>query len=222
MVEKRSIIETLLSIREASQILGVSEVTLRQWTDEGKIKAFITPGGHRRYSRTELRKLLSSQTKMHGIKDLVSELEGSVDVHREISRKAIEHTSWYGQLTPESQEQLGQLGRGILNLIIRYINDPSRREATIELTRGVGHDLGKMLAELGLPLTTSVEAFILHRDPIINAATQLMKKREGFTGRVVEAIPMVAHIMDEALVSLVAAHQQNRKEINGDSKGGTR
>ena len=46
--------EPLLSISEASQLLGFSEAALRQWTDEGKIKAFITPGGHRRYVRAEL------------------------------------------------------------------------------------------------------------------------------------------------------------------------
>ena len=52
--------EPLLSISEASQLLGVSEGALRQWTDEGKIKAFITPGGHRRYARAELKKLMGS------------------------------------------------------------------------------------------------------------------------------------------------------------------
>ena len=50
---------SMLSISEASSLLGVNEATLRQWTDEGKIKAFITPGGHRRYSESELRRLLS-------------------------------------------------------------------------------------------------------------------------------------------------------------------
>ena len=50
----------LLSISEASQLLGVSDGALRQWTDEGRIKAFITPGGHRRYDRVELKKFISS------------------------------------------------------------------------------------------------------------------------------------------------------------------
>ncbi|MFW6104997.1 MAG: helix-turn-helix domain-containing protein [Chloroflexota bacterium] len=43
---------------ETSAILGVSEVTLRQWTDQGRIKAFIS---HRRYSKTELNKLINSK-----------------------------------------------------------------------------------------------------------------------------------------------------------------
>ncbi len=43
--------ETLLSISEASDFLGVSEPALRQWTDAHKIKAFVTPGGHSQLMR---------------------------------------------------------------------------------------------------------------------------------------------------------------------------
>ncbi len=208
---------TLISIHEASQMLGVSEVALRQWTDEGKIKAFITPGGHRRYSRAELKKLVSTQSKALGIKDLVLKLEDSFEEHREISRGAVEHDL---QISGESHEQLARQGRLLLNLIIKYITEPSRRNETIEEVRAVGREHGVMLADLGLPLSHSVEAFLVHRDPIISAATQMIKKKEGFTGRVVEAIPLCTHVMDEALVSLVAAHQQQYKKFTSDFGGG--
>jgi len=213
--------EPLVSIGGASEILGVSEAALRQWTDEGKIKAFITPGGHRRYSKTELKKFMGSHAKTLGIKDLVVELEDTVQLHREIARTSLTTTSWYSHLSEQSQEHLAELGRRLLNLTIRYITEPSKQEETTKLIRDVGHNHGEMLAKLGLPLTDSVEAFILHRDPIINAATHLLKKREAVAGRVVEAIPLVAHVMDEALVALVAAHQQYQNSSQSKSKGGT-
>ncbi|TSA55542.1 MAG: MerR family transcriptional regulator, partial [Dehalococcoidia bacterium] len=62
----------LISIREASQMLGVNEATLRQWTDEGKLSAFVTPGGHRRYSKSDLKKLTRPGQRVLGIRDLVS------------------------------------------------------------------------------------------------------------------------------------------------------
>lgn len=212
--------ESLVSISEASHFLGVSEAALRQWTDEGKIPAFITPGGHRRYSRAELKKFISSHQKVLGIKDLVIELEDTVRLHREIAKTSLDTTSWYNKLSDESKAQLADLGRRLLKLIIRYITEPSKREETIKLATDVGQGFGGTLAKLGLPLTDSVEAFILHRDPIMNATTHLMRKREAVTGRVVEAIPLVARVMDEALVSLVSAHQQYQVSLQGESKGG--
>jgi hypothetical protein len=53
-----------------------------------------------------------------------------------------------------------------------------------------------------------VEAFILHRDPIISATTHLLSKREALSGKVFEMLPLVLHVMDEALVSLVNAYQK--------------
>jgi DNA-binding transcriptional MerR regulator len=201
-------------------MMGVSEAALRQWTDEGKIKAFITPGGHRRYSRVELKKFTGSHPKMLGIKDLVFELEDTAQTHRELARASLSATKWYHRLSEESQENLAQQGRLLLNLIIKYITEPSRRDETIQRARDVGREKGKILASLGLSLTDSVEAFLVHRDPILNAATHLMRKKEAFTGRIVESIPKVAHVLDEALVSLVAAHQELRNSHTEDESKG--
>ncbi len=200
--------ESLISISKASHMLGVSEAALRQWTDEGKLRAFITPGGHRRYLKADLKKLMSQHTRILGVKDLVIELEDTARLHREIGQASLENTSWFNKLNQESQERLADIGRRLLNLIVKYIAEPSKREETIKLVRDVGYDHGKALADLGLPLVDSVEAFILHRNPIMNATAHLVRRKEAFTGRIVEAIPLVAHVMDEALVALVAAHQQ--------------
>lgn len=48
----------------------------------------------------------------------------------------------------------------------------------------------------------------------------MVSKKEVPNGRVVEAIPLVAHIMDEALVSLVAAHQNYRSNSQNGPQGG--
>ena len=213
--------EPLVSISEASQLLSVSEGALRRWTDEGKVKAFVTPGGHRRYDRTELKKFLGSHLKILGVKDLVIELEETIPDHREIARESLSRTKWYARLDGEDQEHLAELGRRMLSLIIKYITEPSQRADTIKSIRDVGCSHGKTLARLNLPLTDSVEAFLLHRDPIIRAAIHLMRKREAFTGRIVESIPMVASVIDEALISLVSAHQEHRSEIQSDRNGGT-
>lgn len=206
MAEKE---EIPISIKEASNYLGVSEAALRNWTDEGKIKAFITPGGHRRYFPSELKKFASAHTKTLGINDLVIELEETVTQHRDIAKNYLQKIPWYSDLSRKSQEQLADNGRSLLNLIIRYISEPSRRKDILAQIQDVGASLGTMTADLQIPLTDSIEAFLLHRDPIITTVTYLMKKREAFGGKIAGVIPMITHVMDEALLALVAAHQKN-------------
>lgn len=46
--------DSMLSIKEASEFLGVSMDTLRRWERTGKITSFRTEGGHRRYEKKDL------------------------------------------------------------------------------------------------------------------------------------------------------------------------
>ncbi|MBI2859942.1 MAG: MerR family transcriptional regulator [Chloroflexi bacterium] len=211
--------EPLVSISEASRILGVSEAALRQWTDEGKIKAFVTPGGHRRYYPADLKKLMHSHVRMLGMRDLAVSLEDSAELLRETSRSYFKDAHWYGHLSPEQQSHLARLGRQLLSLIIRYLAEPSRRPLIVDMTRDVGRDLGATLAELGLSLTESVEAFVAHRSPIMDTAVQVMKKKQASTSRMAEAIPLVTRVTDEALVSLVEAHQSRQGQDKGGNSG---
>jgi hypothetical protein len=161
-----------------------------------------------------------SRQKVLGIEDLVAEVEDTVQLHREIARTFQATTSWYNKLSEKSREHLAYLVRRLLNVIIRYIAEPPKREETIRQARDVGGNFGETLAKLGLPLTDSVEAFILHCNPIMNTATHLLGKREAFSGRVVEGIPLATQVMDEALIYLVASHQQYREALRSEPQVG--
>ena len=208
-----------VNISEASRVLAVSEQALRQWTDEGKIEAFITPGGHRRYSRVELKRFISQNKKKLGMKDLVTDLEHVVPVLHDTATDYLRSTSWQGQLDSESQKYLASLGRHLLELIIKSVSEASWQAETSKEVQEVGADFGRILARQGLPLTDAVQTFTRHRDPIIKVATEMLKKREGFDRRIVEAIPMVNNAMDDALISLVTAYQQQQSTVRKKQEG---
>ncbi|MBI4303668.1 MAG: helix-turn-helix domain-containing protein [Chloroflexi bacterium] len=206
-----------ITIKEASRTLGVSEVALRKWTDEGKIRAFITPGGHRRYSREELKKFMNSGQKLPGLKDLAVELEEAVRLSQQIAQSTVTTASWYKKLSEESQEHLAYLAENFIKLAIRYITEPAKRPETIRLACEVSYDFGQTLAELGLPLTDAVQAFVWHRSPFMDGAIQLLRKRETSSGRILQLVPLATSMLDETLVSLAAAFEQhmpgNRREL---------
>src|ERR687893_253255 len=47
-----------LTLGQAAKYLGVAQSTIRKWSDLGRVPAFYTPGGHRRYKRVDLEAFL--------------------------------------------------------------------------------------------------------------------------------------------------------------------
>jgi excisionase family DNA binding protein len=43
-----------LTLGQAAKFLGVAQSTLRTWSDHSRVPTFYTPGGHRRYRRSDL------------------------------------------------------------------------------------------------------------------------------------------------------------------------
>jgi excisionase family DNA binding protein len=43
-----------LTLGQAARYLGVAQSTIRKWSDQGRLAAFYTPGGHRRYRQRDL------------------------------------------------------------------------------------------------------------------------------------------------------------------------
>lgn len=48
-----------LTLGQAATFLGVAPSTLRAWADASRVPAFYTPGGHRRFRRSDLEAFLA-------------------------------------------------------------------------------------------------------------------------------------------------------------------
>jgi excisionase family DNA binding protein len=205
--------ELFLSVGKASKVLGISEATLRHWTDDGRVKAFVTPGGHRRYSEHELKRFTKRHQVMQGTGSVVDHLEHTAKDHRRTAQAYVDSALPSGPLASEDRERLARCGRELLDLVIQYVSRPSKRLETICFVRQVGEEHGRILASLGFPLVDSVEAFIKHRNLLVDAATQFASKGGHPSGRAVATVPLVTRVVDEALVSLVATHQSYRTDV---------
>ena len=55
-----------LTLGQAAKYIGVAQSTMRKWSDVGRVSAFYTPGGHRRYRRADLDKFLDRSASPPG------------------------------------------------------------------------------------------------------------------------------------------------------------
>lgn len=198
----------LLTISEACRVLGVSEAALRQWTDAGKVKAFITPGGHRRYLESELRLLMRQHRHVHGLRDLGQRLEGVVPREREVAQEYMRSTRWYQRLDDAARGRLRERGRRLVGALVSFVARPSTCAQVAEECRAIGREYGEDLANLGLSLTDAIEAFILHRNPVSEATMELLSNNAPMNKRALAAIPQINRLIDETLLSLVEVHQR--------------
>ena len=54
---------------QAARYVGVSLATVRRWTDAGHIECYRTPGGQRRFSRTQLDEFIASMQRAGSSED---------------------------------------------------------------------------------------------------------------------------------------------------------
>jgi excisionase family DNA binding protein len=55
-----------LTLGQAAAYLGVAQSTVRKWSDGGRLNAFYTPGGHRRFRRGDLDSFLADSSSGPG------------------------------------------------------------------------------------------------------------------------------------------------------------
>jgi putative resolvase len=83
-------VSKLISIKKASELLSVCTKTLRNWDDEGILKAIKTNGGHRRYRQDDI--------------DGFMQVNNAVEI-------AVKPVATYSRVSSHEQKQKGDLDR---------------------------------------------------------------------------------------------------------------
>ena len=101
----------MLSIKEASEFLGVSIDTLRRWERNGKITSIRTEVGHRRYEKKELIKFKKSDCCEHRI--TIAYCRVSSSDQKEDLQRQIETVSQYCIANGYQFQVISDLGSGL-------------------------------------------------------------------------------------------------------------
>jgi len=212
--ETEAIQARYLSIGEVCARLGVTESPLRNCTDAGLIAAFVTPGGHRRYSEAAMAEFVEGKRRAFGVRDYVGLIRDSEPNYRLLARDRLADKAWYGRLDEPARLVLRDHGRRLLGLIADHISRRSRHEETLASGRALAQEYGQFLAQQGLTLGEITEAFLVFRTPLAQAAAALSHGHRPVAEQTLAAVLQTNEFIDQFLLAIIHGYE-NQFKVQG-------
>ena len=197
-----------VALAEASRILGVSPATVRRWSDAGRLRVFTTPGGHRRFSRAGLERLLpADRSRRPSVASAMLDASRLSRTYGRSARRQAPDPQWLAAISDRHRARFRQLGRDLTGSLLLHL-DAAPAEASPHLddaTRSAT-EYGSTAATAGLTLAQTVGAFLRYWAPFHHELT-LTARRRGFDGReTADLLEKAARAMDRLLLAVTAAH----------------
>jgi excisionase family DNA binding protein len=202
-----------LSIGPASRLLGVDQDTLRRWADEGRIDAFTTPGGHRRFERADVDRLVAGRRP--GARPLASmgatpERLSKV-YHRSYAATDASADHIRTAVADADREVYRLEGRRLVSALVAHLDaDPSdvaARERSEADAAELVDDLARRLAGSGTSLTESVGLFVAARRPFLAELAGLGRRRALDAARLAALYEDASGLLDRLLLRLITTYQ---------------
>ena len=112
-----------LTLGQAAKYLGVAQSTIRKWSDQGRVPAFYTPGGHRRYRRGDLDNFLERSGPSGGSGPTVLIVDDDPKL-REYVRVNLEMAGYSVKEAGSADEGLGVLDESTPDLVLLDVMMP--------------------------------------------------------------------------------------------------
>lgn len=188
-----------ITLRVASDLLGVSPSTVRRWADAGRIPTRRTRRGHRRLDAAAVRAL---QQRESAAARAMLAVEGA-------SPRALARQAWHARFDdPAVVERMRGLGQRLLGLLIQYLVWQGDGERFLNDGRAVGADYGRIARTAGVGLRETVQAFLYFRGVFWRTALQMPAVTQASdVAEVMRISERIDHFMNEVLLSTIAAYE---------------
>ncbi len=198
-----------LGLSGASKVLGVSPATVRRWSDAGRLHVFTTPGGHRRFSRTVLERLLPAERGRRPALAAESLTPGRIArTYRRAGREVGTELPWVLSLTDEQRSLFRERGQILAGSLLQHLDANQPENASHHLNEATvsAGEYGRIAAGMGLSLSQAVEGFLRFRAPFHHELA-VAARRRGFDGsETTDLLETAERAMDRLLVATMTGH----------------
>lgn len=198
-----------LTLGLARAMLGINETTLRQWADHGLVRAFRTPGGHRRFSADDMNALIEESQQKTAL--LWNQRRPSADAllprvrHRmAVMGNTAQIPSWMSGLQVADGEQMRAIGRELLELCADTLQ-PHRGKISAGAARRLGNLYAAELTKLEITLPVAIETFVFFRSITFETLKPMLRKQRLSSYDLSRCWTQVVTLTDQVLLSMTAS-----------------
>lgn len=203
-----------LTLSEASTLLGVHPITLRSWADSGLVRLFRTPGGHRRFRRTELVAFMETQSTRTDARALIPAPDLTLErIRQEMGNQPIRQAQWYQKLSDEQRSLHRELGQRLLGLLLQFVSRQENAHEFLEEARDLARQYGVELARAGLGSGDLARAFLFFRRAIIHATYDPKGTRSQGDAEGVRLLERINAFMDELLIAALTDYDRAQSQV---------
>ena len=197
--------EEWLSLREAANLLGMHPATVRLWADRNEIPSRRTSGGHRRFRRTDVEARLREETQPEpgpAALLLIQSVLGRIRFA--FTDGTLNTFPWYQHFDVAARDGYRQLGRQLLDLLLRAFSNANKEELTNEIV-ALGHAYGRITRQSHVPVADAVRAFLYFRTLVDKGILQLVEVRGTHNQDIpwAESLYQIQAITNELLPALI-------------------
>ncbi len=201
-----------LSLGAACALLEINEATLRHWADNGVLRSFRTPGGHRRFSRQDIDAMTENGSRHLG-DALGPPLDIDASVLRQIRRRLggtrLNTPGWHAGFDESGRERMRDLGRRLLSLCVDSLSRRRQGEA-LAAARVLGQEHALEAASRGVPLPDAIQAFTFFRNAVLDAIKEALIRSGISIHDLGRCWHQLNRLTDEALLSLTRGYQRTQ------------
>lgn len=148
--------EEWLPLHDASALLGVAPSTLRRWGDAGRLPMKRTLGGHRRFARAAVLRLVG--------RDEVPVARSTPAAPWGVDGRELARQQWHARMAARSDgERMRGLGQRLLGLLMQYVSRRDEDARYLAEARAVGTHYAREARAAGVSMHDTVEAFLFFR-----------------------------------------------------------
>ena len=200
-----------LSLSEAAELLGMHPATVRLWADRNELPSRRTNGGHRRFRRSDIETRLRQDAERKPrptAQLLVQSVLGRVRFA--FTDGTLKTLPWYEHFDDSALEAYRSLGRRVLELLLRALNDGTSAEELRAEAVLLGAEYGSVTRDSHVPVADAVRAFLYFRSLVDESVIQLAEVqgvRDHPDIPWAESLYQIQALTNELLPALIEAAQ---------------